>query len=258
MFVCDHSTNNNPTIIGGSLKREGFSGVIRYAAEGRENVNITSGEVHDLRDNGIEIGIVLEHEDNWLLIPNLVEERVLASREICRACGLPDGTIYMASDFDVTLGGPTRPGSPGDRNMQVVFESLQKAGNVIGRQNVGFYGSKFAIDWLVVKAPWITKYWQTEAWSMNEKNDHACLFQRAQTVTVAGVEVDVDEIWKSNWGQRDFFKTPEPRPRPPEPDEYDPAFKESYDSLWELGHKYTTARGKDGLKAGAQAMMEKL
>lgn len=210
--AADHSTSG--AIIGGSLHKDGYVGVIRYAAEGRANVNITPSEARDLKRNGIAIGIVLEHEANWLLHTASVAGRVSGSREICRACGLPDGVIYMAADFDVTNGGPTAPGSPGDQNMHTVLASLLEAAAVIGDANVGFYGSKFAIDWLQRHAPWIKFYWQTEAWSHGQFNPTACLFQRAASAIVGGVQVDIDDVLKPSWGQRVQPVKPKPRPIP--------------------------------------------
>lgn len=208
-LVCDHSSGG--AIIGGTLRQKGFNGCVRYACEDRGDVNITPAEVHDLKINGVAIGIVLEHEADWLLHPNVIR-RTRACVDITRACGLPDGPVYGAADWDCTLGGPTRPGSPGYQNMRAIAHSMEMMGSVLGRENVGFYGSKFAIDDLVLMCPWIKWYWQTEAWSMRQQSRHACLFQRAQQMTVAGVQVDIDDPWHSAWGQRSA--TP---PHPPHP-----------------------------------------
>jgi hypothetical protein len=204
----DHSTAG--AIIGAALKQAGMgAGLIRYACGGRSDVNITAAEVADLRAHGVSVGIVLEHQADWLLSMDSVPSRVLASREVTRSVGLPDGVTYMAADWDCTNGGPVVPGGLGERNLRSILTSLQRAATVIGPDNVGFYGSKFAIDWLLIHAPWLRWYWQTEAWSQGERSQHACLYQRAQSVSVAGVVVDVDEVWKPQWGQRAH---PQPKP----------------------------------------------
>jgi hypothetical protein len=212
-LATDHSTGG--AIIGGSLRKSGLSGgILRYASVGRGNVNISPAEVRDLQANGIPIGIVCEHESDWILRAG-VAARVNGSRQITRACGLPDGVIYLAADLDITEGGPTRPGSAGDRNMQRALTSIEQAAGVVGKDNVGFYGSFFGIAWLVNRAPWLRWYWQTEAWSMRQRHSHACLFQRAQSAHVHGVSVDIDEIWKAAWGARgQKILPPHPKPAP--------------------------------------------
>ena len=239
-FVADHSTAG--AIIGGSLKKAGFTGVVRYAAAGRGNVNITPAEVKDLHANGLSVGVVLEHEANWLLNTPSVAARVAGSRDICRACGLPDGVIYLAADFDITNGGPTAPGSPGDKNMRTALASLAAAGRVIGFQNVGFYGSKFAVDWLLKNATWVKYFWQTEAWSHGELSPAAQLFQRAQSTNVAGVSVDIDVQLKPDWGQRHPQAQPAKPPAPPAPKfTHDQVtFNQGFQSGFEAGWK---ARG---------------
>lgn len=108
----DHSTGG--VRIGAQLKAAGYSGVVRYACAGRGDVNITPGEVNDLKAHGIGIGIVNEHAADYLLGGYSVgKQRAIEAQQIARACGLPDGVVYMAADFDATNGGPTSPGSPG-------------------------------------------------------------------------------------------------------------------------------------------------
>lgn len=217
MLACDHSTGG--VIIGGSLQRAGFGGgVIRYSCGGRSDVNITPAEVQDLKTNGVPLGLVLEHEADWLLRSG-VRQRVEASVQVARACNVPDGVLYLAADWDCTNGGPTSPGSPGDNNMRGIAAALNTAADVIGRQNVGFYGSYFGIDWLIKNLPWLRWFWQTEAWSMRMRHAAACLFQRAEYATVAGVQLDVDEIWKPSWGQRTATPTPSPSPTPIPPED---------------------------------------
>lgn len=221
-LASDHSTGG--AIIGGSLRAAGFSGgIVRYAAAGRGNVNISPAEYADLKVNNIPVGIVLEHEANWLLNTGTVAGRVQASQNICRQAGIPDGVIYMAVDFDVTEGGPTSPGSPGDQNMQAVSRGLGIASNVIGRKNVGFYGSAYAIDWLLAHGWNDIYFWDTEAWSHGRPPHPAAhLYQRAAAANVHGVQVDIDLILKKDWGQR---VAPKPPPPPPPVTHADGQFK---------------------------------
>lgn len=190
ILVCDHSTAG--AIIGGTLRRDGYQGVVRYAAAGRGNVNITPAEIADLKANGVPVAIVVEHEADWLLHTASVAGRIVGARDITRACKLPDGVLYLACDFD----------AQGDATMQQIEASLNAAAAVVGRENVGFYGGYFAIEWLVQHGWKDINYWQTAAWSQGLLHTYAKLYQRASTATVAGVQVDVDVVLHPDWGQR--------------------------------------------------------
>jgi hypothetical protein len=211
MLVADHSTAG--AIIGGSLRQAGFQGAVRYAAAGRGNVNITAAEYHDLQANGISVAIVCEHEAEWLIAPGITQ-RVKDSIAVARAAGIPDGVTYLACDFDVTNGGPTAPGSKGERQMQAVRASIVAA---LPLGEIGFYGSYYAIDWLENHGIHLPYYWQTAAWSHGQLHPKACLFQRAQSQHVAGVDVDINDILKPDWGARQKLPpppTPKPTPKP--------------------------------------------
>lgn len=207
----DHSTGG--ARIGGTLRAQGFHGIVRYAAEGRSDVNISRAEADDLKANGIPIGVVCEHSAQFLLGGFAVGvQRARGAESVARAAGLGSGVMYFAADWDCTNGGPTFPGSPGDQNMHEILNTLSGAASVIGRDNVGFYGSYFAIDWLVHNAPWIKWYWCTEAWSKGLVHPRANLYQRATSTNVAGVDCDIDVILTANWGQRTGKPVP---PKPP-------------------------------------------
>lgn len=205
--VADHSTSN--VKIGAGLHAAGIGGVIRYASAGRGNVNITPSEVDDLKSHGISIGIVNEHAAAYLLGGEAVgKQRAHEAQQIARACNLEDGVVYMAGDFDATLGGYTHPGSAGERNMEKIHAALNGAADSIGPDCVGFYGSYFAIDWLAHHAPWIKYYWQTSAWSMKLLHPTADIYQgnvisrQPSNLSVGGVSLDGNTAFSTDWGQR--------------------------------------------------------
>ena len=260
MLVGDHSTGG--AIIGGALRQAGFSGIIRYACEGRGDVNITPAEVRDIYNNGLELGIVLEHEANWLLRTDSIAARVNGSRAITRECNVPDGVLYLAADFDATNGGPTAPGSTGDQNMHTIAQSFKIAASIIGEENVGWYGSTFGIDWLLANLPWVRWFWQTEAWSRGIVHPKAHLFQRANSVSVNNVDIDLDPVLEAGvregWGARGAA-IPTPPPPPPEVNVFVLTFSKLADGRPELfltdsetGEVYHTWREKDGNWSGAQ------
>jgi len=205
--VVDHSTGG--ARIGSALRAAGVSGVIRYAASGRADVNISPGEVRDLKDHGIAIGIVNEHSADYLLGGHSVgKQRAHEAQQIAHSCGLPEGVVYMAGDFDATNGGFTHRGSPGDVNMEKIGQALEGAAESVGKDHVGFYGSYFAIEWLVHHVPWIKYLWQTSAWSERLLHPSANIYQgdfklhQASFETVGGVSCDVDVALMADWGQR--------------------------------------------------------
>lgn len=184
---------------GGSLLRAlGYTGIIRYAAPGRNDVNITAQEVTDYHAHGLAIGIVNERQADYMLYTNGAESAKGAD-EVTRAAGLPDGPTFFAADFDATKGGPTHPGSPGDKNMDQIARFLEQAASAVGENAVGFYGSYFACLALVTKTPWLKYYWETEAWSEGMFFWKSDLYQYAGRVDISGVDRDaaIDGYWGS-------------------------------------------------------------
>jgi Rv2525c-like, glycoside hydrolase-like domain len=201
----DHSTGN--ARIGAALKAAGCTGVFRYAAAGRGDVNITAGEIADLEAHGIDIAIVNEHEAGYLLGGYPIGyERALEARAICRACGLPDGVIYFAGDSESL--------QASSHNLGLVGDAMRGAGDAIGRGNVGFYGSAFVIDYLVARYPWIRYFWQTSAWSSGRRHPAACAYQEPRQQLIGGVQCDLDELMAADWGQRGYIP-----PLPPAPED---------------------------------------
>lgn len=197
MRGCDHCVGG--ARIGALLKAAGYVGVIRYAAAGRSDVNVTRAEVDDLRAHGIGLAIVNEHAAGYLLGGYTVgHDRALGARQVCRDAGLDDGVIFMAGDSE-TLQASTQ-------NQALVADALRGAGDAIGRENVGFYGSYYMIQYLLRSSPWIQYWWQCAAWSGGLKDDGsgrprlihpaACALQRAVTEYVGGVELDPDDLLK--------------------------------------------------------------
>src|SRR4051812_12867016 len=103
---------------GAALKAAGCTGVVRYAGALTESFNITAGEVADLRAHGLPIAVVSEQRTGSILEGRDAGRRMAqAAEHDAQLAELPDGLVYAAVDIDATLGGPTTPGSPGDRQM---------------------------------------------------------------------------------------------------------------------------------------------
>src|SRR3954453_3494633 len=178
-FVFDYSAAR-PS--GSALNNAGVTGVVRYAGALTSSVNLSRDELEDLTAHGIPVGVVSEQRVDDVL-GGRAKGAAMATAAVatCQAAGLPEGLVYVAGDSDLTLGGPTSPGSPGDQQMQKVADTITGFADVLGWSRVGFYGSHFAIDWLITHELQIAAYWQTEAWSRGLIHPHAALLQRARS-----------------------------------------------------------------------------
>lgn len=179
------------------LRSAGYDGVFTYAGALIPAFNVTKAHAQDLVRGGIGIAVVLERQAAFMMAGREAgRDGMRAAVQMVRDAGLPDGPVIMAVDFDATLGGPTSPGSPGDKNMKQVLDTLQGGASVIGWDRVGIYGSKFVCDWIARSSgrpP--AGYWQTEAWSHGEHFDGASAFQHAGTVQVGGVSCDCNDVF---------------------------------------------------------------
>lgn len=194
-----------------ALKSAGAVGVARYAGALTPAFNVTAAEVADLKAYNLPVAVVCEQRTSDILGGRAVGQQMArAALADARAAGLPDGLVYAACDIDATLGGPTSPGSPGDQQMAKVHETLLGFADVLGWPDVGFYGSYFAIDWLVQKAVPVAAYWQTEAWSEGKRHPKAALFQRAAAPQVVPRDVDYNDVL-GDWRPR---TPPKPTPSP--------------------------------------------
>jgi Rv2525c-like, glycoside hydrolase-like domain len=202
----DHSTGG--ARIGAQLQTAGITGIFRYACAGRSDVNITPGEIADLRMHGVEVAVVNEHAAGYLLGGYSVGHlAALEGQEIARACGLPDGVVYLAGDSESL--------QDSNRTMALVGDACRGAGDAIGRENVGYYGSYPVIDYLARHYPWIRYYWQTAAWSGGRRHPLACAYQEPRQALFGNVQCDLDELLADDWGQRGY----QPPPPPPTPED---------------------------------------
>jgi Rv2525c-like, glycoside hydrolase-like domain len=192
MRAVDHSTTG--ARIGAALKSAGVGGVFRYAGLGRTDVNITAGEVADLRAHNIAIAIVNEHSAGYLLGGYQAGyDAAKGARDVCRAAGLPDGVIYMAGDSEQLQDAG---------NIPRVGDALRGAGDAIGRSNTGLYGSYYLIEGVKNRCSWIRYWWQTAAWSGGHRHPLACAYQEPRQALYGGVQCDLNEILAEDWGQR--------------------------------------------------------
>jgi len=95
--------------------------------------------------------------------------------------------------------------------MKKVAETSTGLADVLGWSRVGFYGSFFAIDWLVAHELQIAAYWQTEAWSRGLVHPRAALLQRARSPKGTPADCDYNEVL-GDWRPRTSAAIPTPMP----------------------------------------------
>jgi Domain of unknown function (DUF1906) len=118
-----------------------------------------------------------------------------------REIGYPDDRpVYFSCDFDAT---------PDDQ--LAIDEYLRGAAIAIGQPQVGIYGGYWPVSRALTNGT-ATWAWQTGAWSGGKVDSRIHIYQRIGTVTVGGVECDVNEAQQNDFGQH-----PQPHIRWSEP-----------------------------------------
>jgi len=113
-----------------------------------------------------------------------------------RAAGHP---VFFAVDFDITL----------DQWNRTAVEYFRACCEVLGRDRVGIYGHSRAVSWaqqdgvVAEVGPGRVLGWVTSSWSDDKASEYAVLYQGTHNVPgPAGVQVDVNDIYHSEWGWR--------------------------------------------------------
>ncbi|MEU0539479.1 DUF1906 domain-containing protein [Nocardia sp. NPDC005978] len=180
-----------------AIRAAGFDFVVRYLSSGGPSLPgklLTPAEAEDLRAHGVSI------VSNWETTAARmldgygagVTDARTALAQVLRCGGRPDRPIYFSADFDAT---PQQQGA--------INAYLEGAATVLGGANVGIYGGYWpvtrALDAGV--ADWA---WQTVAWSGSNREPRAQLLQTGEQVYVNGVQCDVNETDRIDFGQWDF------------------------------------------------------
>lgn len=179
---------------GKAIAAAGYGFVVRYLTGGGARLPgklLTAAEYADLQAHTIAIVA------NWETTANRMKAGYDAGRNDARRAdaalrrlGHPAGRpVYFSADFDAT---------PSD---QVAIDSyLNGVSDVIGQDRTGVYGSYYVVKRCHGNgtARW---GWQTGAWSGGQREPRAHIYQRIGTVTVGGVECDVNEALQADFGQ---------------------------------------------------------
>lgn len=190
---------------GAAVRAAGYGFVVRYLDNGLAGRrNLTAAEVADMRAAGVAVALVWERK--ILNQPDRAAEGraagiadAQAADAQARACGLAGWPIYLAIDFDIPDYAPNS--SDPRAKLGPCGNYLEGAASVLGRGRTGVYGGFYAVS-RALDSGLATYAWQTAAWSGGQTDPRIHLFQRIGTITVDGVECDVDEARRSDFGQQ--------------------------------------------------------
>ena len=205
-----------------AIKGAGHSGVFLYCSPPREKwmtgKQPSKAYVDSLRASGIGTAFVWQYRKGGSLSSGDAGRGFAGgmadaaeARNYLKKIGLPNHPVFFAVDWDITLG---------EWNSRVV-EYFKGAASVLGKQRVGIYGHSKVISWAMQDkvvaevAPGRVLGWQTRSWSFDElrrpvkAKGYAVAYQGIHNITGPnGVQIDVNELWNDNWGQKPVGVSP--------------------------------------------------
>jgi len=194
---------------GAAVARAGYGFVARYLPNGllSSRVNLSAAEVADMHAAGVQVAMVWESAANRAAGGRAagIADATMAAAQ-AKVVGLDGQPIYFAVDFDLPDYSPAAT-SPRAK-LGPVGDYFDAVVSVLGVARVGVYGGYWAVR-RCLDAGLASWAWQTAAWSGGNVDPRIHLFQRVGTVKVDGVDCDVNEARKDDFGQQGDTMTPE-------------------------------------------------
>jgi hypothetical protein len=177
------------------LKKAGFEYVARYLGNSWKTFDVN--ETNIIKNAGLKLISIFEKNSTQRSYFTKAQGMSDAQEayKFAKSVGQPAGSaIYFTVDYDA---------QPGD--MPAIIEYLNGVKQLLVDYKVGIYGS-YAVM-MAVKGQ-VDYYWQTYAWSHGQVADFINMRQYQNSVTVAGVQLDKDEIRKDPgaWGQSQPYR----------------------------------------------------
>ncbi|RJQ77399.1 DUF1906 domain-containing protein [Pseudonocardiaceae bacterium YIM PH 21723] len=194
-------------IAGAAIRDAGYSYVMRYLwFPGQGHAYLTADEAQDLLGAGVAIGPIFESTadraaQGW--DAGVADANTAAGQ--LNTVGAPgDQVVYFAVDFDASEG-----------QQGAINDYFRGAASVLGAGRVAAYGGYWPISRLF-DAGLIAYGWQTAAWSGGNVDNRISLFQRIGTSNVAGIDCDINELYKPAglWGGEDDVAWNDQLPNP--------------------------------------------
>ena len=158
---------------GAAVARAGYGFVVRYLANGLSGrVDLSAGEVSDMRANGVAVALIWERK--IIGQPDRATEGhgagvadAQAAVAQASAVGLPDNPIYFCVDFDIP---DYSPGNADARaKLGPVGDYFEGVLSVLPHARVGVYGGFYAVS-RALDAGLAEWAWQTAAWSGGQED----------------------------------------------------------------------------------------
>lgn len=213
--VLDYSAKPIPARL---IRDSGHLGAVRYISPPREKwmqgKPATADETADFKAHALDTAFVwqfggaanpdaMRGYEGGKADAEAADKRL---REIKRT-GYP---VFFAVDFEITL----------DQWNTTAVHYFKAACEVLGRERVGIYGHSRVCDWAredgVIGSAGDGKFlmWQTISWSHGVVHPNAVLLQNVHNVPgPAGVQVDVNQVLHTYWGQHPPGNAPAPKPK---------------------------------------------
>lgn len=213
--VLDYSAKPIPARL---IRDAGHLGAVRYISPPREKwmqgKPASAEEVEDFKANALDTAFVWQY--GGVANPDCMRgadggraDAEAADKQLkaIKRTGYP---VFFAVDFDIQL----------EQWNNTAVHYFRAACEVLGRERVGIYGSSLVISWAaqdeVIGSAGGGKYlaWQTKSWSHGERAPEAVLYQGTHNVPgPGGVQVDVNQVLHTYWGQHPPGNTPAPKPK---------------------------------------------
>lgn len=213
--VLDYSAKPIPARL---IRDAGHLGAVRYISPPREKwmqgKPATADETADFKTHALDTAFVWQY--GGVSNPDCMRgheggkaDAEAADKQLkaIKRTGYP---VFFAVDFDITL----------DQWNNTAVHYFKAACEVLGRERVGIYGHSRVCDWAredgVIGTAGDGKYlmWQTISWSRGAVHPQAVLLQNVHNVPgPAGVQVDVNQVLHTYWGQHPPGNTPAPKPK---------------------------------------------
>jgi LysM repeat protein len=170
-----------------ALVDAGFEGVMRYLSYDNTGKTVNASEYNDLRAHGLAVGLVWETTANRVL-GGAIAGKSDAQEALRQANVLGhDGVIYFAIDFDAS-----------EAAQSAINDHFKAVAEIIGAARVGCYAGYWPLKRLF-DAGLIAKGWQTLAWSGNNREARASLYQNGGQSFNGGV--DINDVLNENWNE---------------------------------------------------------
>jgi hypothetical protein len=163
--------------------------------------NLTAGEKTALLDQGIAIVLVWEQNAaDMALGYNQGCSDAAAADALAVLLGMATAPIYFAADFDADAA-----------QITAAVEFMRGVNEIVGSRRSGVYGD-YNVCAACIAAGVATYSWGTPAWAGEPPAWVVDIFQYSINATIAGVEVDLNAAYTTDYGQWPRPVTPPPDP----------------------------------------------